>query len=93
MKKLCFIFTLLFWIFIYKLSFLEKDTLSSKRNLTIFRDSEGIPHIYAKNYDDLFYGLGYAQGQDRLFTLYFKKMLVEGRVSEIFGKDAILLDL
>jgi penicillin amidase len=93
MKTLCLIFTLLFWIFIYKLSFLEKDTLTSRRNLTIFRDSEGIPHIFAKNYDDIFYGLGYAQGQDRLYTLYFKKMLVEGRVSEIFGKDALLLDL
>jgi penicillin amidase len=42
---------------------------------------------------DLFFGLGYAQAQDRLFTLFFKKMFMEGRVAELFGVAALQSDL
>jgi acyl-homoserine lactone acylase PvdQ len=93
MRKLTLIFWALFWLFVYKISFLEKDTVTTANKFNIFRDSEGIPHIYAKNYQDLFFGLGYAQGQDRLFTLYFKKMFIEGRVAELFGASALKSDL
>lgn len=93
MRKLTVIFWVLFWLFAYKLAFLERDSVSTDNRFTIFRDQEGIPHIYAKRYQDLFFGLGYAQAQDRLFTLYFKKMFIEGRVAEIFGAAALPSDL
>lgn len=81
MRKLTIIFWIVFWLFVYKISFLEKDVTSTTNRFSIIRDPEGIPHIYAKSYKDLLFGLGYAQGQDRLWTLFFKKMLLEGRVS------------
>ena len=39
------------------------------------------------------YGLGYAEAQDRLWTLYFKKMLLAGRMSEMFGPELIKTDI
>lgn len=93
MSKLTILFWILFWTMVYKLTFLEQDTSNTDNKFTIFRDAEGLPHIYAKNYNDLIFGLGYAQAQDRLFTLYFKKMFLEGRLAEIFGAGAVASDL
>ena len=41
----------------------------------------------------MLFGLGYAQAQDRMFSLYIKKMFIEGRLSEIFGREGLLSDL
>ncbi|MBS1890238.1 MAG: penicillin acylase family protein [Actinobacteria bacterium] len=60
--------------------------------LSIYRDAMGVPHIVADNRNALVYGIGYAQAQDRLWTFHFKKRLLEGRVSELFGKDTLPLD-
>jgi len=35
----------------------------------IERDRWGIPHVFAANDSDLFFGFGYATAQDRLFQL------------------------
>jgi penicillin amidase len=56
-----------------------------KGRLNIYRDHMGVAHIMADNRNDLFYGAGYTQAQDRLWTLHFKRTFMEGRVSEIFG--------
>lgn len=76
MRKLSLLFWLLFWLFLYKLTYLEKDTSHTEHKFDIFRDPEGLPRIFSKSYKDMFFGLGYAQAQDRLFTLYFKKMFL-----------------
>src|SRR4026208_1238357 len=35
----------------------------------VIRDRWGVPHIYAKNTDDLFFAQGYVQAQDRLWQM------------------------
>src|SRR4051812_26337916 len=40
-----------------------------RRSARIERDSVGIPHVFADNDEDQFFGFGYAQAQDRLFQL------------------------
>jgi acyl-homoserine lactone acylase PvdQ len=37
--------------------------------------------------------MGFAEAQDRLWTLYLRKMIVQGRLCEVFGKDALPIDL
>ena len=59
----------------------------------IIRDTYGIPHIYANNETDLFFGFGYAVAQDRLWQIDFLRHLGQGRLSEIFGKDLVETDL
>ena len=40
-----------------------------KQPVEIIRDKQGIPHIYAKNDDDLFFAQGYVMAQDWLWQL------------------------
>ena len=58
----------------------------------IVRDQQGIPHIYAKNDDDLFFAQGYVMAQDRLWQLEMWRRWREGRLAEIFGPKAYEYD-
>lgn len=64
-----------------------------RRPVRIDRDEWGIPHIEADNDEDLFFGFGYAQAQDRLFQLDYLRRRGSGRLAEIFGPDGADLDL
>lgn len=63
-----------------------------KENAEIIRDDYGIPHIYAKNEPDLYFALGYAMAQDRLWEMEFFRRLGQGRLSELFGHDFVKAD-
>jgi acyl-homoserine lactone acylase PvdQ len=58
----------------------------------IIRDTQGIPHIYAQNDDDLFFAQGYVMAQDRLWQLEMWRRWREGRLAEIFGPKAFDYD-
>ena len=53
--------------------------------IEIVRDADAIPHIFASNKLDAFYGLGYVHAQDRLWQMEFQRRIGSGRLSEIFG--------
>ncbi len=59
-----------------------------KEPVQIIRDQQGIPHIYAKNDDDMFFAQGYVMAQDRLWQLEMWRRWREGRLAEIFGSKA-----
>src|SRR5262249_26443895 len=40
-----------------------------KEPVEVLRDRWGVPHIYAKNSDDLFFAQGFVAAQDRLFQI------------------------
>jgi len=63
-----------------------------RERVHIRRDALGIPHIFAGNNDDLFFGLGYAMAQDRLFQLDFLRRKGSGRLAEILGPESGELD-
>jgi len=63
-----------------------------KEDVEIIRDTYGVPHIYAKNEPDLFFALGYAMAQDRLWQMEFTRRLGHGRLSEVLGKDLAKVD-
>jgi penicillin amidase len=58
----------------------------------VIYDDYGIPHIYAKNEEDLFYAFGYVHAQDRLFQMEILRRLADGRLSELFGEPALESD-
>lgn len=60
--------------------------------IEIVRDTANVPHIYGDNDADIYFGLGYAHAQDRLWQLVVKRLTAQGRLSEIFGKQALPLD-
>lgn len=61
--------------------------------VTIYRDTNGIPHIYAKNDNDLYFAVGYVQAQDRLFQLELQRRLFTGTLSEILGNGTLGNDI
>lgn len=69
-----------------KLNGLEKE-------VTVFRDSFGVPHIYAESEADLYRSVGFAMAQDRLWQMDLLRRVTQGRLSEILGKDQVNTDL
>jgi acyl-homoserine lactone acylase PvdQ len=67
-------------------------TAGVSAEVSIRRDDLGIPHIYADNDRDLFFGYGWAMAQDRLFQLDWLRRKGLGRLSEIIGADGLELD-
>ncbi len=59
----------------------------------VYRDSYGVPHIYAQNEDDLYRAVGYCMAQDRLWQMDLLRRACTGRLSEIFGEDLVETDL
>ena len=59
----------------------------------VYRDSFAIPHIYAKNEDDLYRVVGYLTAQDRLWQMDLLRRVTTGRLSEIFGSDLLKTDI
>ena len=62
------------------------DDPTLKGSVTIYRDTWGVPHIYAKTPAEGAYGLGYAQAEDRLDDIYRNLRTGLGRMAEAFGK-------
>lgn len=61
-------------------------------SVQIDRDEYGIPHIHAATERDAWFGLGYAEAQDRLFQMEFSRRVGQGRMSEVFGPKTLTLD-
>ena len=56
---------------------------------TLYRDTYGVPHVYADRPVDAFYALGYAQAEDRLEDIYKNVRTAIGRMAEAFGPDHV----
>ena len=52
----------------------------------IIIDENHIPHIFAKNDNDLCFAQGYITAFDRLWQMEFQTMAAAGRLSEIIGE-------
>ncbi|MHA1225788.1 MAG: penicillin acylase family protein, partial [Candidatus Hodarchaeales archaeon] len=62
-------------------------------SVTIIRDIWGVPHIYGDNLEDVAFGLGYCQAQDRLFQMEMVIRNGKGLMSEILGNDSLNSDI
>jgi penicillin amidase len=56
------------------------------------RDRWGVPHIYAKTVQDLFFAQGYVVAQDRLWQMEMWRRAGEGRLAEILGPQFVERD-
>ncbi|MBN1836621.1 MAG: penicillin acylase family protein [Spirochaetales bacterium] len=59
----------------------------------IIRDSYGVPHIYARNAEDLFFAQGYVHAQDRFWQMEFSRRVGSGRLAELFGEKLLETDI
>ena len=61
-------------------------------DVTIKRDTWGVPHIFAATLEDGAYGLGYAEAEDRLDQLFDNYRGAVGRAAEVKGPSAVEQD-
>ena len=59
----------------------------------IVRDKNAVPHIFGETDDDVYFGLGYAHAQDRLWQMTVLRRTAQGRLSEIFGEATFDIDV
>jgi penicillin amidase len=60
--------------------------------VTVVYDDRMIPHIFAKNDDDLYFAQGYLTARDRLWQMDVQTRKAAGRLSEVLGKDFVETD-
>ena len=58
----------------------------------VLRDRWGIPHIFARNTEDLFFAQGYVVAQDRMWQLEMWRRNGEGRLAEVLGPEYVTRD-
>ncbi|MBI5070036.1 MAG: penicillin acylase family protein [Deltaproteobacteria bacterium] len=63
------------------------------KKVTIIRDERGVPHVHASDVRSLFYGVGYAQGQDRLWQAETLRRAGTGTLAEWFGQGSLASDV
>ncbi len=84
-----------FWQNAYSEDALAKDKIKLKNlsnEVSVVYDEHLIPHVFAKNEEDLYRVQGYVTAQHRLWQMEFQTMAAAGRISEIVGPVAIELD-
>jgi penicillin amidase len=64
-----------------------------RRDIEIVRDAWGIPHIFAQSDEELFFGYGLAEAQDRWWQLDYLRRKGLGRLAEILGPAALDQDV
>jgi penicillin amidase len=58
----------------------------------IVRNNDNVPHIFGKTDEDVFFALGFAHAQDRLWQMTMLRRTAQGRLSELFGPATLKTD-
>ncbi|RJE81475.1 penicillin acylase family protein [Paracoccus sp. JM45] len=58
----------------------------------IVRSTEDVPHIFGQSDEDVFFALGLAHAQDRLFQMTLLRRAAQGRLAEVHGTRALPAD-
>lgn len=68
------------------------DVEGAQGRIEIVRDNHAVPHIFAEVERDVYFGLGFAHAQDRMWQLLMLRRTAQGRLSEIFGEETLAID-
>ncbi|MFT7060601.1 MAG: penicillin amidase, partial [Pseudorhodobacter sp.] len=58
----------------------------------IVRNNANVPHIFGATDRDVFFALGFAHAQDRLWQMTMLRRTAQGRLSEVFGDRTLKID-
>ena len=78
--------------------FLRRGTLpcagvKTVGTIEVLRDRAGVPHVYGGTTSDVYFGLGYAMAEDRLWQMDRLRRRALGRQAEILGPTYVESDL
>jgi penicillin amidase len=60
--------------------------------VSVIRDANAVPQIYAESKHDAYFALGFVHAQDRLWQMEFLRRLGAGRLAEILGAKVVRTD-
>ncbi|MFQ5777265.1 MAG: penicillin acylase family protein [Terriglobia bacterium] len=95
MRKRCF-FSCLFLVLVVSTPLLAQTPTvlpGLQAAAQIVRDSNGIPHIFARNDHDLFFLQGWVHAQDRFFQMDVTRRQASGTLAELLGPAALASDV
>ena len=70
----------------------ERSIAGLHAKVEIVRDTADVPHIFGTNDADVYFALGYAHAQDRLWQMMVLRWTAQGRLSEVFGNRTLKSD-
>jgi penicillin amidase len=65
---------------------------NSRREFSVARGNDGVPHIQADDWRDALYGLGYLHAQDRPTQMLFARAVASGRGAELIADHPELVE-
>jgi penicillin amidase len=82
--------------YILSRSLVDYDEDFTVRGITapveIVRNNDNVPHIFGQTDEDVFFALGFAHAQDRLWQMTMLRRTAQGRLSELFGPATVKVD-
>lgn len=79
-------------VFLLCLSTVFSYSQINPTNITIARDSFGVPHIYGHTDAEAAYGLAYAHCEDDFKSIQQNLLSAKGMLGEVLGKEGVLFD-
>ncbi len=72
---------------------IKLDPHELAKNVTIYRDSYGMPHIDGKDDKSTLFGFGYCQAEDYFWQIEDSYVMGLGRYCELYGKQFLGKDM
>src|ERR1035441_6049973 len=63
--------------------------VSLANDVSIYRDTYGVPHVVGETEEAVFFGYGYAQAEDHLERMMIQYRDAQGRRAEVLGFEAL----
>src|SRR5687767_7613392 len=63
-----------------------------RQDVEVWRDSAGVPRVWAHNVDVMLFAQGYLHAEERLWQLELFRRVGEGRLSEVLGDSMVDTD-
>jgi penicillin amidase len=70
----------------------ELELQGIKEEVKVEYDNNRVPHIFAKNDEDLYFTQGYVMAKDRIWQMEFYTLVASGRLTEVVGEKALEYD-
>ena len=85
---------LLYWFFSRSIPTYDETLVVAGLDgpVEIVRDNAGVPHIFGESDHDVYFGLGMAHAQDRLWQMLMMRRTAQGRLSELLGNRTVRID-
>ena len=76
-------------IFAQSITAIDANARKISRQVTIYRDVYGVPHVFGKSDAATVFGFAYAQAEDNFWQIENNYIRSIGRASEIYGEATL----